>query len=66
MKNRTLSQREWIFVSSVPTIQQTQSLPLSTYNLRANTTAPQGQNYTVRFVVASAPTKQHPYLRIVE
>jgi hypothetical protein len=66
MRNRTLSQKEWIFVSSVPTIQQTQSLPLSTYNLRANTTSPQGQNYTVRFVVASVPTKQRLFLRIAE
>jgi hypothetical protein len=66
MKNRTLSQSEWIFVSSVPTIQQTQSLPLSTYNLRASTTSPQGQSYTVRFVVASVPTKQHLFLQIAE
>jgi len=66
MKNRTLSQTEWIFVSSVPTIQQTQYLPLSTYNSRANTTALQDQNFTVRFVGVSVPLKQHLYLQIVE
>lgn len=66
MKNRTLSQNEWTFVSSVPTIQQTQYLPQSTYNLRASTTALVDQSFTVHFVDASVPTKQHLYLRIVE
>lgn len=65
MKNETLSQTEWIFVTSVPTIQETQSLPLSSYNSRANTTALTDQSFTVRFVVVSAPSKQLPYLQIV-
>jgi hypothetical protein len=66
MKNRTLSQSEWTFVSLVPTIQQTQSLLPNMYNLRASTTRLVETNFTVRFVAASVPTKQHLYLRIVE
>jgi len=66
MKNRTLSQTEWTFVSIVPTIQEMQSLLPSMYNLQASTTAPTETTFTVHFVAASVPSKRHLYLRIVE
>jgi hypothetical protein len=66
MKNRTLSQTEWTFVTLVPTIQETQSLLPSMYNSQASTTALTETNFTVHFVAASLPTKRHLYLQIVE
>lgn len=66
MKNRTLSQTEWTFVLIVPTIQETQSLLPSMYNLQASTTALTETNFTVHFVAASLPTKRHLYLQIAE
>jgi hypothetical protein len=66
MKNKSLSQTEWTFVTLVPTIQETQSLLPSMYNSQASTTALTETNFTVHFVAASLPTKRHLYLQIVE
>jgi len=66
MKNKSLSQTEWTFVTLVPTIQETQSLLPSMYNSQASTTALTETNFTAHFVAASLPTKRHLYLQIVE
>jgi len=53
-----VSQEEWIFVSTVPTILEMQNYLQSTWNSRATHTLQEELNFTVRYVVVSQSLKQ--------
>ena len=65
MTNRTLSQTEWTYVSTVLITPEMQGSRQSSKNFMAHHTGASDLNSTVRYVVASSSLKQLPYLRIV-
>ncbi len=64
MKNKTLSQNEWTFVSTVLITPEMQEPRRSLKNCTMLHTEAIEKNSTVRYVVASSSLKQPPYLRI--
>lgn len=53
-----VSQEEWIFVSTVPTIPEMQNYLQNTWNSRVTHTLQEELNFTVRYVVVSQSLKQ--------
>lgn len=65
MKNKTLSQNEWTYVSTVLITPEMQEPRRSLKNSTVLHTEVTEKSSIVRYVVVSSNSKQHPYLRIV-
>jgi len=65
MRNKTLSQNEWTYVSTVlitPEMQEPRRILKNCTVLRTEATE---KSSIVRYVVVSSSSRQHPYLQIV-